>query len=45
MNTNVAHFPSGLLFPVILPSCDSIIFFEMYKPSPVPASDFVENFS
>ncbi len=43
VNINVAHFPSGLLFPVIFSSCYSNIF-ELYKPSPVPPSDFVEIF-
>jgi hypothetical protein len=33
------------LYPFIDPPWDSTIFFEMYKPRPVPVSDFVANFS
>ena len=41
---NVAPF-SYLLFPAqILPPCDSIMLFEMYRPRPVPVVDLVANF-
>jgi hypothetical protein len=45
---NVAPFSLppllSLLTAQIRPPCDSMIFFEINRPSPVPEKDFVANF-
>ena len=48
INPNSAPIPFSsslsLFFPQIFPLCASIIFFDIYKPNPVPLSYFVANF-
>jgi hypothetical protein len=47
LNENVAPLPSpveSLFTARILPPWASTIFFDMYKPRPIPISDFVVNF-
>ena len=45
VNVNVAPFPSSLFRVSVLPPWASIMLLDIYKPSPVPFSDFDANFS
>jgi hypothetical protein len=44
LKIKVAPFPSALFAAHIFPPCLSTMFLEIYKPKPVPFSDFVVNF-
>ena len=45
MNEKVAPRAFSLFLPEIEPLCALIIFFDINRPNPIPASDIVVNFS
>ena len=44
LNEKVAPFPSRLFSAHIFPPCVSIMFLDIYNPSPVPIADLEANF-